>query len=115
MGLKIELKKYYAAIKRELPCGFHVKYLYMKELKHSINEYIIENQIKNIDDIKDQFGSAQEIARGFADNDIKRLKRKSSIQLAIIIILCILLIISGYIIYEIVTGSSSHIDVTING
>ncbi len=89
-----DLKTYYKEIDKVLVCEKKEKKAFLDELKLNIEQYINDNNVKTIDEIKERFGSPQEIANSFlGDIDTSSLKKLLSIKKAVIIALIVLVVI----------------------
>ena len=93
---KAELKGYYAEISDKILCDRKQKSAFIKELKANIDEYLTINPEADIDNIKEEFGTAEEIANSFITNsDTTKIKKmldyKKLMLLAIVIALLIYL------------------------
>ncbi|MDE6414892.1 MAG: hypothetical protein K2K48_05715 [Anaeroplasmataceae bacterium] len=112
---KNDLKKYYSFIKKNLSCSFNMKSVFIKDLDDRIHEFLEDNPNSTIDDVIENFGAPQEIAKSF-DKDNECLKRKAKNRLIIEIILLALLIVciavSSIVIYSIIENLGGNITVT---
>ncbi len=89
-----DLKTYYKEIDKVLVCEKKVKNTFLNELKVNIEQYVKDNGIDNINEIKERFGSPQEIANSFlGDIDTNFLRKKLSVKKTIIIALISIVVI----------------------
>lgn len=112
---KKDLKKYYTCIKKNMVCSFNMKSVFIKELNDRVSDFLEEKPNLTIDNIIDNFGTAEEIAKGF-DKDNDYYKRKAKNRLIIEIVLLVLLItaiaISCYFICKILTDLGGNAIIT---
>ncbi len=98
---KNDLKIYYTSIKKNLSCSFNMKSVFMKDFSDRVSDFLEEKPNSTIDNIIDNFGTPEEIAKSF-DKDNEYLNRKAKNRLIIEIVLLILLVvaiaISSYVI-----------------
>ncbi len=91
-----DLKRYYKEIDKALLCKKDEKKIFLDELKVSVKQYVEENNIDNISDVKKHFGLPQEIAYSFlGDIDITALKKQLSIKKAVVISLIVVVVIQS--------------------
>lgn len=84
---KNEVDKYIKAICKQIPYKTNETKKFIDDLKANINNYVEDNQVKDIAEIKLQFGTEEEVANAFLEMvDIKTVKRKISIKRFIIIL-----------------------------
>lgn len=109
-----ELKQYYKSISNELICSGKKKRQILMSIKDSIACYISENPETSIDDIKNHFGTATEIADEYYNNEsTSNLKAKVTIKKIIIITVIValaiaLLIYIASMITLVITGIEEH-------
>lgn len=89
-----QLKSYYKEISSALICSAKQKKAFMNELKSDIDEYLATCPQADMDKIKAEFGTAQEIASSFiTGSDTAEIKRKLDIRKLLIIAVIIALAI----------------------
>lgn len=82
---KNEIDKYIKTIRKQIPYKTNETKRFIDDLKSNVNNYVEDNQVKDIAEIKLQFGTADEVANAFLETvDIKTVKRKISIKRFII-------------------------------
>ncbi|MBQ7296035.1 MAG: hypothetical protein IJW86_10790 [Clostridia bacterium] len=94
--MKNELKAYYSEIEKNLICERRQKSAFMAELKANIDEFLAISPDADIERIKAEFGTPEEIADSFISNSNagvikKRFDIKKSILIAIALALVIYL------------------------
>lgn len=99
-----ELKEYYARIANSVVCSRKQKNAFLKELKSNIEEFRLSNPQASVDDIKEFFGSPEQIAESFMENsDCIKLKKKLSVKkLVIIAVILALLIYAAFIVISLI-------------
>lgn len=76
-----EIDKYIKTISKQIPYKSDETKKFIDDLKSNINNYVEDNQVKDIAEIKLQFGTEDEIANAFLETvNIKTVKRKISIK-----------------------------------
>lgn len=89
-----ELKAYYSEISKAVVCPKKEKDAFMREFKCNIDEFVSQTPEADIDMIKAQFGTAQQIAESFISNtDAAVIKKKLDIKKLIFVFLIIVLAI----------------------
>lgn len=89
-----QLKSYYKEISSALICSAKQKKAFMNELKSDIDEYLAACPQADMDKIKAEFGTAQEIASSFlTGSDTAEIKKKLDIRKLILIAVVIALVI----------------------
>lgn len=91
---KAELKEYYAEISDKILCDRKQKSAFIKELSSDIDEYLTLYPEADMDKIKAEFGTAEEIASSFINNSDtakirKMLNFKKLMLLAVVIALLV--------------------------
>lgn len=82
---KNEIDKYIKTILKQIPYKTNETKRFIDDLKSNINNFVEDNQVKDIAEIKLQFGTEDEVANAFLETvDIKIVKRKISIKRLII-------------------------------
>lgn len=85
MITKNEINEYIKNIKKQLLYGTKESRLFLKELKQNILDYADENKNADIADIRQQFGTEEEVANAFLETiDIRTIKRKIKIKHSVI-------------------------------
>lgn len=98
-----DLKTYKNEIKSKLICDSKVSKKFFEDLQNNIDNYIVENNAKSIEEIYKHFGTADDIAKAFFETtDIDTVKRKISIKKLIVIL--VIAIISIFAIVMIFVG-----------
>ena len=104
---KSDLKKYYTSIKKNLSCSFNMKSVFIKDLEENPNS-TIENIIEN-------FGTPEEIAKSF-DKDNEYYKRKAKkrliVEIALLVLLVVAIIVSSIVICNLIQNLGGDIAVT---
>ena len=80
--LKKQLKIYLKEIKNNLNCKYYLKLGFIAKVQEDLNEYLehLPPSDQTIENIKQNFGTAEEIARSFDRiEDISQLKRQCKI------------------------------------
>ncbi len=101
--LGLNIKIYLHKIKTNLPVSWKIKRAFINELKENINQYRRDNKNITIEDIKDKFGTPEDVLISF-NNSYDYYKNKSIIYsnitkivaitaIAVIIILLTVIII----------------------
>lgn len=92
-----QLKAYFRDIKKNLPCYNKTMRKMLNDLKVSINAFVEENNIDDLNAVIAHFGTSQDIAREFAigiDNSyIKSYKFKKRVTAIVLSILAAILVI----------------------
>lgn len=79
------LAKYYRSIRANLPCPWGLKQKILREIKSSINSYLIENPDADIHCIAQQFGTPAEITASYLDEmDPQKLAKQIKVSKRII-------------------------------
>ena len=87
-----ELKAYYSEISKAVVCPKKEKSAFLAELKSNVEEFISLTPEADIDMIKAEFGTAEQIASSFIVNaDATAIKKKVDIRKLILIFLAIVL------------------------
>lgn len=87
-----ELKVYYSEISKAVVCPKKEKAAFLAELKSNVEEFISLTPEADIDMIKAEFGTAEQIASSFIVNaDAAAIKKKVDIRKLILIFLAIVL------------------------
>ena len=91
---KSELKKYYNEISTVLICERKQKKAFIKDLSANVDEYLAVCPEADIDKIKAEFGTPEEIASSFiANSDTIKIKKKLDIKKLILIAVVVALAI----------------------
>lgn len=94
MTVKNELKAYYSEIEKNLICEHRQKTAFMAELKANIDEYLAISPDADIERIKAEFGTPDEIASSFIGNsDVQTIKKRLDIKKSILIAIALALAI----------------------
>ena len=92
--LNKELKKYKRKIKANLICNTKHSKKFMHEMSCSIDQYVEKNNIHQISEIFDHFGTPEEIAKSFlCETDISVISKKLRLKRVITISLIVALLI----------------------
>ncbi len=93
---KNEVDKYIKAICKQIPYKTNETKKFIDDLKANINNYVEDNQVKDIAEIKLQFGTEEEVANAFLEMvDTKTVKRKISIKRLITVLIIAVIAIWG--------------------
>lgn len=96
MPLNNEINNYIKNIQKQILYKTKESNQFIDDLKANIVDYIEENQVTDISDIKQHFGSEEEIAKSFLETtDIKTLKRKITIKRLIAVFVIVAILILG--------------------
>lgn len=72
-----DIKKYKRQIKANLLCGTKLSKQFLSDLSDSINNYIEKNNITQLTEVQNHFGSPEQIAQSFlAETDISVIRKK---------------------------------------
>ena len=81
------LKQYDRSVCRALPCSWKMKRQIVAQLKDSVNEYLAINQDADFWAVQNHFGTPQQIASGFVeDQSTSALLHKMSVKRKIVAI-----------------------------
>lgn len=113
-----DVKKYKRLIKANLLCGTNLSKQFLSDLSDSIDNYIEENNITQLIDVQNHFGSPEQIAQSFlAETDIGVIRRKVRLKQIILFALIAALLMWGIAVFVSVKkgneASSSYGVVTI--
>lgn len=102
MITKNEINEYIKNIKKQLLYGTKESKLFLKELKQNILDFADENKNADIADIRNRFGTEEEVATIFFEQYSKEdIKKKLRIRNAVVAcVVAVALIFTGCIIYE---------------
>lgn len=93
-----DLKTYKNEIKSKLICDSKVSKKFFEDLQNNIDNYIVENNAKSIEEIYKHFGTADDIAKAFFETtDIDTVKRKISIKKLIAVLVIAIVVIWGIV------------------
>lgn len=93
-SLQKDLKQYYKTITDGLLCGTRQKKSFISQLDGDIRDYIAEKPSCSMDEIKQTFGTAEEIVSSFAQTqDIVSLSRTVNVKKAIVAALVVAVLI----------------------
>lgn len=106
---KKELEKYYKQIKKNLPCSFFMKITFMSEFKKNVHDFISERSVSSLEEIINNFGTAEEISYSFKNMDNSHIKTKARLYLILSISLFVLLILTTYILIEVIQSSGGYV------
>lgn len=82
------LKRYYRDVKRVLPCSLAMKKQIVRQLQESVRGYLEQNPDANMDAVQQHFGTPQEIASGYIDDqDASELLKKMTIKKRVLAII----------------------------
>lgn len=89
-----DLKKYLAQVGRYLICSNKQKRKILKIIKASATDFIIENNILDLDELNERFGKPEDVAKTYLpdakpDDIIKAVSKKKVFIIAIVIALVI--------------------------
>lgn len=62
------LKQYYRSVRKALPCSRKMKRQIVAQLKDGVNEYLATNQDADFWAVQNHFGTPQQIASGFVED-----------------------------------------------
>lgn len=105
MEIKYELDNYYKQISKSLICIGKQKRAFLNDFKNSVEEYVQTHNSATIRQLYDEFGTPQEIADSF-NNQNESLKNKYRIRKWICIILSVALLV--YIIFIVASFIDVH-------
>lgn len=81
------LKQYFYSVRKALPCPRKMKRQIIAQLKDSVNEYLATNQGADFWAVQNHFGTPQQIASGFVeDQSASDLLQKMSVKRKIVAI-----------------------------
>lgn len=106
-----EIDKYIKTIRKQIPYKTNETKKFIDDLKSNINNYVEDNQVKDIEKIKLQFGTEEEVANAFLETvDIKTVKRKISIKRLITVLIVAVIAIWGIgVTISVIDGNKSRI------
>lgn len=110
-----DIKKYCSEIKKLLTCSGSVKLAFISELKTGIYEYIEEhpNEEITINNIKNRFGTPEDIASSFVSaEDMRRLNKKAKKYIfykILSIVLLLAFILTVYILADVIINEHTVI------
>jgi len=79
-GFEKETKKYIKSVKSLLLCDIQTKRRFIKDFRDDLSGYIEDNNIADIKNVYDHFGTPEQVAKGFLETaDIKNIKKKMNI------------------------------------
>ncbi len=85
---KNDIDKYIRTVHKQIPYKTNETKKFTDDLKSNINNYVEDNQVNDIEEIKLQFGTEEEVANAFLETvDIKTVKRKISIKRLITVLI----------------------------
>lgn len=91
-----DVKKYKRLIKANLLCGTKLSKQFLSDLSDSIDNYIEENNITQLTEVQNHFGSPEQIAQSFlAETDISVIRKKVRLKQLILLALIAALLIWG--------------------
>ena len=83
-----DVKKYKRRIKANLLCGTKLSKQFLSDLSDSIDNYIEENNITQLIDVQNHFGSPEQIVQSFlAETDISVIRKKVRLKRIILVAL----------------------------
>lgn len=112
-----KLKQYYKSVSKELVCDLKTKRRIVRAIKNSASCFIMDNPRASINEIIEHFGTAQEVAEEYCDNEsattinskVKRTKYiVISVVVAIIIALSIYVITVAIMLVADIKGSNGY-------
>ena len=104
---KSELKTYYKEISSALICPAKQKKAFIDDFKANVDEYLANFPDADMDKIKAEFGTAQEIASSFIINsDTAKIKKKLDMRKLILIAVVIALAI--YLVFVVISLIDVH-------
>lgn len=86
-----DVKKYLRSVKKLLHCPRTQRNEFLRQLETNIYFYISENEVENMEKVKEEFGSAEEMAQSFleecnAKTVSKSIKANRRVSVALILI-----------------------------
>ena len=90
--IKGDIRAYLRKIRKEIPGSMNAKFAFTSILKAEIEEYLNNNNDATIDNIIEQFGAPEDIAKTFDVNEYAEAIKKNRIKIIILSILIICLI-----------------------
>ncbi len=91
-----DVKKYKRKIKANLLCGTKLSKQFLADLSDSIDNYIEENNITQLADVQNHFGSPEQIAQSFlAETDIGVIRKKVRLKQIVLVALIAALLMWG--------------------
>ena len=108
MIMKNEINEYIKNIKKQLLYGTKESRLFLKELKQNILDYADENKNADMSEIRQQFGTEEEVATIFFEQYSKEdIKKKLRIRNAVVAcVVTVALIFAGCIIFATVEAKN---------
>lgn len=109
------LKQYYYSVRNALPCPRKMKRQIIAQLKDSVNEYLAANQDADFWAVQNHFGTPQQIASGFVeDQSALDLLQKMSVKRKIVAIVAgvaavVILLWVGAVIWAILDAQKESI------
>lgn len=102
--MKKQLKAYFKAIKKNLPCVNSTMKTMLGDLKTAVDTYINDNNVTDFEKIVEHFGTAEDIAKEFAvglDNAyVKSYKFKKRVIAIVVSLLAVIMVaVSALVIY----------------
>ncbi len=67
-NLDATLKRYYRGIRKELPCSRKMRNQILQQIQENVNLYLEQNPSADFDAVQKHFGTAQEIASSYIDD-----------------------------------------------
>lgn len=114
MGKQLEkqVKHYIREIKGYLICDFGTKRRFIKDLRGDIYNYMEDNNITNIEEVTEHFGTPKSIAMSFFESvDIKKVKRRMNISRIILFgVLAVIVIWSVGVTVAVVNSNNDNIN-----
>lgn len=105
--LKKQVDKYCREISDSLICPGRQKYIYIREIRNSINEMTDIDPSVSIEDIKEFFGTPAQIAESFKnETDAVTLRKRLSIKISLLVFLVAVLLI--YLIFIVISFIDVH-------
>ena len=82
--LNKDIKGYIREIKSYLICDHKTQRKFINDFKNDVYDYIEENSVNGINSVREHFGEAEKIAKGFIENaDTRKIKKRMNIRNAI--------------------------------
>jgi hypothetical protein len=92
--LAFGVKRYKRRVKANLLCSTGLSRQFLSDLSDSIDNYIEENNVTRLEEVRDHFGTPEQIARSFlAETDISVIRKKVRLKQIILLALIAALLI----------------------
>ena len=114
-ALKKELRKYFNEIKVNLNCKYYLKLGFMSSIKESVSYFLdtIDETERTIENVRNKFGTPNEIAASFdMIEDLSDLRKKSKkiiiTQARVIVAMTIVIALLIFIICDLLANGDHH-------